>query len=141
MSRRQMAWAEIAVGVLLVVVPVFFVAGALALGAAVVGVVLVVMGTRQLRKASGGRPKPPMTPRRSRILKVVGWLLVVPLVAALIFAIFVFASVDPNEETESVERVTAVAFIVLSIPFAIGGRALIRKGRRSTKAGLPESAE
>ena len=102
MSERQMAWAKTTVGILLVVVPAFFVAGVIAIGAAVLGVFLIVTGVKQSRGGSVASPKPPMTVGRSRMLRIVGWLLVVPLAPALIFGVFVFASVDPNEETESI---------------------------------------
>ena len=72
-----------------------------------------------------------MTVGRSRMLRIVGWLLVVPLAAALIFGVFVFASLDPNEETESIERVMAVVFVIVAIPIAWGGWVMIRRGRET----------
>jgi len=139
MSDRQMAWAKTVVGVLLVAVPFFFVADIIATGAALLGVFLIVLGVKQFRKGSASRPKPPMTPGRSRFLRVVGWLLIVPLVAALVFGVFVFASVDPNEETESVERVMAVVFIILASPLAWGGWVMVRRGRKSPTSGDPQT--
>ena len=141
MSDRQTAWVITVVGILLVVVPWFFRSDVIALGAALLGVFLIVVGVKRSRSGSASRPKPPMTLGRSRLLRVIGWLLAVPLAAALIFGIFVFASVDPNEETESVERVMAVVFIVLASPLAFGGRVMIRRGRKPSTPGDPKSAE
>ena len=73
------------------------------------------------------------------MLRIVGWLLVVPLAAALIFGVFVFASVDPNEETESIERVMAVVFMILASPLAWGGWVMIRRGREPRTPTDPET--
>ena len=139
MSKRQMGWAKTAFGILLVVVPSFFIAGVIAIGAAILGVFLIVTGVKQSRSGSVARPKPPMTVGRSRMLRIVGWLLVVPLAAALIFGVFVFASVDPNEETESIERVMAVVFMILASPLAWGGWVMIRRGREPRTPTDPET--
>lgn len=70
---------------------------------------------------------------QSPVLTVIGWLLVVPLGAAVINTIYAFGVAyltDMNEETTSWMRVGAVVLLILAIPFALGGRALIRRGRR-----------
>jgi cytochrome bd-type quinol oxidase subunit 1 len=122
-----MGWAKIVVGILLVPAIVF--PGAIAIGAAVLGVFLIVVGVKQLRSGSVPQTKAPLTPRRSLTLRIMGWLLVVPLAVALIFGVFAFVSVDPNEETESIQRVMAVVFVILAIPIAWGGWVTIRRGR------------
>ncbi len=130
MSERQTGWAKTIAGILLVVIPPFFGPGAIAIGAALLGVILIATGVRQLRSLS--QPKVPMTPGRSRLFRIVGWLLVVPFVAALVFGIFVLASVDPNEQTESIERVMAAVFVILTIPLAWGGWVMIRRGHKKS---------
>jgi hypothetical protein len=140
MSEQQMGWAKTVAGILLVVVPAFFGPGAIAIGAAVLGVFLIATGVKQLRSLSASQPKVPLRPGRSRVFRIVGWLLVVPLVAALVFGIFVVASVDPNEETESIERVMAAVFVILAIPLAWGGWAMIRRGRKPSMSSDPKPA-
>jgi lysylphosphatidylglycerol synthetase-like protein (DUF2156 family) len=140
MSDRQLGWAKSVVGILLVVVPAFFVAGAIATGAAVLGVFLIVTGVKQLRSLSASQPRGPLTSGRSRLFRIVGWLLVVPLVAALVFGIVVLASVDPNEETESIERVMAAVFVILAIPLAWGGWVMIRRRRKPSISSDPKPA-
>ena len=76
---------------------------------------------------------PTMTKKQSPTLTVIGWLLVVPFGAAVINTIYAFGAAyltDMNEETTSWMRVGAVVLLILAIPFALGGRALIRRGRR-----------
>jgi hypothetical protein len=126
-SDRQMGWAKIVVGILLVPAIVF--PGAIAIGAAVLGVFLIVVGVKQLRSGSVSQIKAPLSPRRSLTLRIIGWLLIVPLAIAMTFGIFAFVSVDPNEETESIQRVMAAVFVILAIPIAWGGWAMIRRGR------------
>jgi cytochrome bd-type quinol oxidase subunit 1 len=122
-----MGWAKIVVGILLV--PAILFPGLIAVGAAVLGVFLIVVGVKQLRSGSVSQTKTPLTPRRSLTLRIMGWLLVVPLAVALIFGVFAFVSVDPNEETESIQRVMAAVFVILAIPIAWGGWVMIRRGR------------
>ena len=76
---------------------------------------------------------PSLKKRQSPALTVIGWLLVVPFGAAIINTIYAFGVTyltDMNEETTSWMRVGAVVLLILAIPFALGGRALIRRGRR-----------
>jgi cytochrome bd-type quinol oxidase subunit 1 len=122
-----MGWAKIVVGILLV--PAILFPGLIGVGVAVLGVFLVVVGVKQLRSGSVSQTKAPLTPGRSLMFRIMGWLLVVPLAVALIFGIFAFVSVDPNEETESIQRVMAAVFVILAIPVAWGGWVLIRRGR------------
>jgi ABC-type Na+ efflux pump permease subunit len=75
-----------------------------------------------------------MNPRRSRTFKVVGWLLVAPLVAALINAVSLFADTNPNEETESIERVGAAILVLIAFLLAVGGLTLIRRASRPSQA-------
>ncbi|MEA2000652.1 MAG: hypothetical protein U9N84_02000 [Actinomycetota bacterium] len=129
-SDQQMGWAKIVVGILLV--PVILFPGLIAVGAAVLGVFLIVVGVKQLRSGSVSQTKAPLTPRQSLMFRIVGWLLVLPLMVALVFGIFVLASVDPNEETESIERVMAAVFVILAVPIAWGGWMMVRRGREPT---------
>ncbi len=76
---------------------------------------------------------PSLTKRQSPAVAVIGWLLVVPFGAAVINTIYAFGVAyltDMSEETTSWMRVRAVVLLILAIPFALGGRALIRRGRR-----------
>lgn len=76
---------------------------------------------------------PSKTERQSPILTVIGWILVVPFGAAVINTIYAFGVAyftDINEETTSWMRIGAVVLLVLATPFALGGLALIRRGRR-----------
>jgi fructose-specific phosphotransferase system IIC component len=82
------------------------------------------------------RPNPSTTTRRSLTLTVIGWILAVPFGAAVINAIYAFGAAyltDMNQETTSWMRVGAVVLLVLATPFAVGGWALIRRGRRVSK--------
>ena len=79
------------------------------------------------------RPNSSTTTRRSLTLTVIGWLLVVPFGAAVINTIYasgVTYLTDMNQETTSWMRVGSVVLLVLATPFALGGWALIRRGRR-----------
>jgi hypothetical protein len=75
------------------------------------------------------------------MLKVVGWLLVVPLVAAVVFAISVFADAGPNEETESIERVGAGVLVFIAFLPAVAGLTLVRRSSRASEADDPGTAE
>ena len=73
---------------------------------------------------------PSVTRRQSPAITVIGWLLVVPFGAAVINTIYAFGVAyltDINEEATSWMRVGAVVLLTLAIPFALGGRALIRR--------------
>jgi len=79
------------------------------------------------------RPNPSTTTRRSLTLTVIGWILVVPFGAAVINTIYAFGVAyltDMNEQTTSWMRIGAVVLLVLATPFALGGWAMIRRGRR-----------
>ncbi len=74
-----------------------------------------------------------MKKRQSPTLTVIGWLLVVPFAAAVLNVIYAFGVAfltDIDEETTSWMRVGAVVLLVVAIPFALGGRAVIRRGHR-----------
>lgn len=82
------------------------------------------------------RPNPSTRSRRSLTLTVIGWILVVPFGAAAINAIYAFGVAyltDMNQQTTSWMRIGAVVLLVLATPFALGGWALIRRGRRVSK--------
>ena len=138
-SDRQMGWAKTLVGILLVPA-ILFPWGLIALGVAALGVFLIVLGVKQLRSGSVSHAKAPLTPQRSLVFRIIGWLLIVPLAFALIFGVFAFVSVDPNEATESIQRVMAAVFVLIASPIAWGGWVMIRRTREpntSTEAATP----